>query len=140
MQCKQLSNSSTDRDISLPGKSSKVFLYHWGIHLQHTGPLYPADFSMKQGISKTVPPILAVSQSLSSIPCRMSGRLVHEAGTSKDCLTFRQVWQLFLWVLNVQYKQHILKKSRQVQFLAQMASFVIFKANSTTSFFHTSLK
>ena len=31
-------NSRNDRDISLLGQSPKVFLYHWGIHLQPTGP------------------------------------------------------------------------------------------------------
>ena len=43
---------------------------------------------MKQEISKTVLPILAVCQSLSSESCRMSGRFFHEAGTQKDCLAF----------------------------------------------------
>ena len=31
-------NSKNDRDILLPGQSAKVFLYHWGIHLQPSGP------------------------------------------------------------------------------------------------------
>ena len=55
-----------------------------------------ADFSMKQEISKTVVPILAVCHSLSFVYYRMSSRLFHEAGTPKDHLTFRLVQQSFL--------------------------------------------
>ena len=44
----------------------------------------------------------------------------HEAGTLKDGLTFSQV--ISLWVLYVQFTQHSIKKSRQKQFLSQMAS------------------
>ena len=51
---------------------------------------------MKQEMSKTVPPILAVCQSLSSVHFRMSNRLFHESGIPKDYLTFRQVQQSFL--------------------------------------------
>ena len=79
-------NSRNDRDILLPRQSPKVFLYHWGIHLRPSGPQYPADFSMKQEILKTV-------QSLSSVSCRMSYRLFHESETLKDHLIFRQVQQ-----------------------------------------------
>lgn len=42
---------------------------------------------MKQEVLKTVLPIVAVCQSLSSMFCRMSGRLFHYAGIPKDHLT-----------------------------------------------------
>ena len=43
----------------------------------------------------------------------------------------------FLWFLHVQFIQHTIKQSRQEQFLAQMASLFILKANSMTSFFNS---
>ena len=56
-----------------------------------------AYFYMKLEISKTVPPILVVGQSLSSVSCRMTSKLFYKAENLKDHVTFRQVQQSFLW-------------------------------------------
>ena len=45
----------------------------------------------------------------------------------------------FLWVLYVQFIQHIVKQSRQEQYLVQMASLAILEVNSITHFFDVHL-
>ena len=82
----QLQNSRIDRDISLPGQSSKSLLYLWSIQSSAHRPIASRRLFHEAQTSKIVPPVLAVCQSHSSVFCRMSRRLFHEAGTLKDRL------------------------------------------------------
>ena len=60
-------------------------------------PIVSCRLSTKQEIWKPVLPCNGkVHQLLSSVSCRMSGRLYHESGTLKIHVTFRQAHQLFL--------------------------------------------
>ena len=53
---------------------------------------------MKQEISRSLMPCTGkVHKLISSVSCKMYDRLFHEAGTLKDCLTFRQVHQSFFY-------------------------------------------